>query len=121
MCARKTAKHKEWNGKLENFNGNIQKELFNQQRFSSVADMKRELAAHLRWYNHERTHHALGGLLVPADRYYGRVEHVLARIEAGKGGPDDMRSLHDRMLDLFKVTSRGGKVEIWLMGQRLMG
>jgi len=33
--------------------------------------------------NHARTHHALGGLLVPADRFYGRAEEVLARIETG--------------------------------------
>jgi transposase InsO family protein len=116
------AKHKQWNGKLENFNGNIQKELFNQHHFSSVAEMKHQLAAHLRWYNRERTHHALGGLLVPADRYYGRVEEVLARIEGGHvDDSDDMLQLNNRLLDLFKVTSRGGKTEIWLMGQRLMG
>jgi hypothetical protein len=34
-------------------------------------------------YNNARTHHALGGLLVPADRDFGRAEQVLARIEAG--------------------------------------
>jgi len=33
--------------------------------------MRRRLAAHLHWYNHGRTYHALGGLLVPADRHYG--------------------------------------------------
>jgi hypothetical protein len=80
------------------------------------------LAAHLSWYNHGRTHHALGGLLVPADRYYGRVEEVLARIEAGAGrDANDLLDLRDRCLELFKVTSRGGVPEIWLLGQRLLG
>jgi len=46
------------------------------QRFYDLSEMKRRLAAHVFWYNHARTHHALGGLLVPADRYYGRVEEV---------------------------------------------
>jgi hypothetical protein len=61
----------------------LDKELFDRHRFYDLAEMKRRLAAHLHWYNHARTHHALGGLLVPADRFYGRAEEVLARIEAG--------------------------------------
>ena len=117
-----TAKHKEWNGKVEVFNGNLHKELFDVHRFYDLAEMKRRLAAHLSWYNHARTHHALGGLLVPADRYYGRVEEVLARIEAGAGrDPSDLLALRDRCLELFKVTSRSGVPEVWLLGQRLLG
>ncbi len=116
------AEHKEWNGKVEVFHGNLHKEFFDVQRFYDVAEMKRRLSAHLSWYNHARTHHALGGLLVPADRYYGRVEEVLARIEAGAGrDANDLLDLRDRCLELFKVTSRGGVPEIWLLGQRLLG
>jgi len=116
------AKHKEWNGKVEVFNGNLAKELFNVHRFYDLAEMQRRLAAHLSWYNHARTHHALGGLLVPADRYYGRVEEVQARIEAGAGrDAGDLLELRDRCLELFKVTSRNGVPEVWLLGQRLLG
>jgi transposase InsO family protein len=116
------AEHKEWNGKLEVFNANLAKEFFDQQRFYDVAEMRRRLAAHLSWYNEARTHHALGGLLVPADRYYGRVEQVLARIEAGAGrDPADGVELRDRCLELFKVTSRAGVPEVWLLGQKLLG
>ncbi len=115
------AEHKEWNGKLEVFNANIQKELFDVQRFYDCAEMRRKLAAHLHWYNHARTSHALGGLLVPADRYFGRSEEVLARIEAGGGRElGDGLQLRNRCLELFKVISRGGAPEIWLMGQRLL-
>ena len=116
------AEHKEWNGKIEVFNANLQKELFDAHRFYDVAEMKRRLAAHLHWYNHRRTHHALGGLLVPADRYYGRVEEVLARIEAGAGADlhTDLLDLRGRELDLFRVSSTGGKPEVWLMGQRII-
>jgi len=116
------AEHKEWNGKIEVFNANIQKELFNAHRFYDVAEMKRRLASHLYWYNHRRTHHALGGLLVPADRYYGRVEEVMARIEAGAGADlhTDLLDLRDRVLELFKVVSIDGRPEVWLMGQRLL-
>ena len=116
------AEHKEWNGKVEVFNGNLAKELFDVQRFYDLSEMKRRLTAHLHWYNHRRTHHALGGLLVPADRYYGRVEEVLARIEAGAGASahTDLLDLRDRALELFKVVSRDGKPEIWLLGQPLL-
>jgi len=116
------AQHKEWNGKVEVFNGNLAKELFNVQHFYDVGEMKRRLSGHIHWYNHRRTHHALGGLLVPADRYYGRVEEVLARIEAGAGASThtDLLDLRDRALELFKVVSRDGKPEIWLLGQPLL-
>ena len=117
------AKHKEWNGKVEVFNGNLAKELFDVQRFYDVGEMKRRLQGHLHWYNHRRTHHALGGLLVPADRFYGRVAEVLARIEAGAGAGihTDLLDLRDRALELFKVVSRDGKPEVWLLGQPLLG
>jgi len=115
------AEDKEHNGKIENFNGNLHKELFDRYRFCDVADMQRRLAAHLHWYNHGRTHHALGGLLVPADRYFGRADEVLARIESGVGKePGGDIDLRDRCLELFKVISTGGLTEVWLMGQRLL-
>jgi len=116
------AEHKEWNGKVEVFNANLHKELFDAHRFYDVSEMRRRLAAHLVFYNHGRTHHALGGLLVPADRYYGRAEEVLARIEAGAGRElGDGVELRDRCLELFNVTSRGGVPEVWLLGQKLLG
>ena len=113
--------HKEHNGKLEVFNANVQKELFDVYRFYDVAEMRRRLAAHLHWYNHQRTSHALGGLLVPADRYYGRADEVLARIEAGAGREGlDTLDLRDRCLELFKVVSTRGVPEVWLMGQKIL-
>jgi len=116
------AEHKEWNGKVESFNGNLHKELFDAHRFSDVAEMRRRLATHLDFYNTGRTHHSLGGLLVPADRYFGRAEEVLARIEAGAGRElGDGVELRERCLELFKVQSRGGVPEVWLLGQKLLG
>lgn len=113
------AEKKEHNGKVEVFNANLHKELFDRHRFYDLAEMKRRLAAHLHWYNHARTHHALGGLLVPADRYYGRAVEVMARIEAGGQRDGDDLELRDRCLELFKVVSKNGTPEVWLLGQRL--
>lgn len=115
------ATDKEHNGKVEVFNANLHKELFDVQRFYDVAEMRRRLASHIHWYNHARTHHALGGLLVPADRYFGRDEEVLARIEAGAGRDlSDGIDLRERCLEIFKVISKDGVPEVWLMGQRLL-
>ncbi len=115
------AKHKEWNGKLEAFNGNLHSEFFNIHRCYDVAEMKRRLTQHLWWYNHERTHHALGGLLVPADRYYGRVEEVMRRIETvtSREGLDSMQ-LARRAMELFKVVRLDGEAQVWLLGQKLL-
>lgn len=116
------AEHKEWNGKLEVFNANLQKELLNAHRFYDLAEMRRRLAAHLHWYNHQRTSHALGGLLVPADRYYGREDEARARVAAGASNQPDIHALdlRDRVVDLFKIVQRGRETELWLMGQRLL-
>jgi len=113
------AEDKEHNGKVEVFNANLHKELFDRHRFYDLGEMKRRLAAHLHWYNHARTHHALGGLLVPADRYYGRAAEVLARIEAGAQREGDELDLRERCLELFKVVSKDGLPQVWLLGQRL--
>jgi transposase InsO family protein len=113
------ATDKELNGKVEVFNANLHKEFFDVQRYYDVAEMKRRLTSHLHFYNHGRTHHALGGLLVPADRYYGRADEVLARIEAGATRDSDEPELRERALELFKVVSRNGAPEVWLLGQRL--
>lgn len=114
------AEYKEWNGKVEVFNANLHKEFFDVTRFYDVAEMRRRLSTHLHWYNHQRTHHALGGLLVPADRYHGRAEEVLARLEAGVGREAaDGLGLRERCLELFKVVSHEGRAEIWLLGKKL--
>ena len=122
MDVTQIAASKTTNGKVENFNGNLQKELFDPHRFYDLAEMRRRLAAHLHWFNQRRTHHALGGLLVPADRFYGRVDEVMARIEAGVAADaSDTLQLRDRVLELFKVNSVGGQTEVWLMGHKLLG
>lgn len=110
--------HPSTNGKIEVFNGNLHKELLDRVTFADVGELHRRLGPHLHWYNHHRTHHALGGLLVPADRYYGRVEEVLARIETG-GVAADPLELATRSLDLFRVASHRGRTEIWLMGHKV--
>lgn len=110
------------NGKLEVLNANIQKELFNQETFFDLGEAQRRLSAWISFYNFRRTHHALGGLLVPADRYFGRADEVLAQIEAGRNpeGLGEPIAPGERHLDLFRIASHRGQVEIHLMGQRFL-
>lgn len=111
----------ETNGKLEVLNANIQKELFNVERFFDLAEASHRLNAWVDFYNMKRTHHALGGLLVPGDRYFGRVARVLAEIEAGRPPEDTALPIPAsvRLLDLFRVTTLGGRLEVHLMGERI--
>ena len=45
---------------------------------------------------------------------------MLARIEAGAGRDTDELELRHRCLELFKVVSRDGAAEVWLMGNKLL-
>ncbi|MFZ5785954.1 MAG: hypothetical protein ACOY3Y_05890, partial [Acidobacteriota bacterium] len=55
------------------------------------------------------------------DRYFGRADRVLAALEAGRSGEGicEPMSVAARALDLLRVTSRAGQVEVLLMGQRI--
>jgi hypothetical protein len=59
---------------------------------------------------------------VPADRFYGIAEQSLRRIEQGLGAQTaELTSADARALELFRVLSRGGKPELWLMGEKIFG
>jgi transposase InsO family protein len=108
------------NSKLEALNANVRKELLSRVEFADVAEARLEVARWVRAYNYERVHEGLGGLLVPADRFFGRVDEVLAQLERGEPvvvpGP---LAPDARTLELFRVVSRGGRPELWLLGERV--
>jgi transposase InsO family protein len=106
------------NGKLEVLNANVAKELFNQETFFDLGEAARRLAAWIHFYNFRRTHHALGGLLVPADRYFGRQDEVMAAIESGQrpDGLGEPLAVEHRELDLLRLTSCRGRLELSLLG-----
>ena len=112
----------ETNGKLEALNANIQKEVFDEERFFDLAETHRRFRSWVEFYNLRRTHVSLGGLLVPADRYFGRTEEVLACIESQRppAGIGEPAPVGERHLDLFRISSHRGQVEVHLMGHRLV-
>lgn len=108
------------NSKLEALNGNVRKELLSRVEFSDIADARQQIARWVHTYNFERVHEGLGGLLVPADRYLGRTKEVLAQLE--RGDPvvvPGVDAVDSRALELFRVISRAGRAELWLLGERL--
>lgn len=116
------AKEAAVNGKVEALNAAFQKECSGQIEFTNLTDAARRVGQWVDRYNHQRTHHALGGLLVPADRFYGLAERTLKLIEQGNGAHAlDLLNPDNRGLEIFRVTSHGGKAEVYLMGKKIMG
>jgi putative transposase len=116
------AKDPSVNGKVESLNSSFQRELVQRVEFADRDDAQRQIAAWVRHYNFQRTHQALGGLLVPADRFLGCVEDSMRRIEEGHGGsPLDLLAPESRALELFRVVSEGGSPKVYLMGRKILG
>jgi putative transposase len=116
------AKKASVNGKVEALNASFQKECVHQTEFMDLTDAARSISRWVDHYNHRRTHHGLGGLLVPADRFYGIADQSLKRIEQGLGAETaELTNPDSRGLELFRVISYGGKPQIWLMGEKILG
>ncbi len=115
------AKEAAVNGKVEALNASIQKELIRQVEFMDLVDARQQVGRWVQLYNYKRTHHALGGMLVPADRFHGWQEETLKRIEQGHGADEaDLLSPEGRGLELFKVISIGGHPTVYLMGKKIL-
>lgn len=119
------AQHPQTCGKIESVNRSIQKELIDRVEFRNFLDAKAQIAGWIDGYNHRRCHQALGGVLVPADRFFGRADEVLARIEANANGtrprdpipPEIQTGDGDRSISLFQVRLTAGMIELWLFGR----
>ena len=110
------------NGKLERLVFTVRKELLTQVEFADLDDARNRIAVWVHSYNYRRTHMALGGLLVPADRFHGMAEEALRRIEQGHAAsPFDVLVPAGRALEIFRVVSVAGQVSVYLMGQKLFG
>lgn len=110
------------NGKIEALNAAVQKECLTQYEMTDLTDAARVIGRWVDTFNHQRTHHGLGGLLVPADRFYGLADRTLKMIGEGQGGHAlDILNPDHRGLELFRVVSHGGNPEVYLMGKKILG
>lgn len=116
------AKEARTNGKVEALNAAFQKECLRQREFMSLADTQNAVALWVERYNHQRTHHSLGGVLVPADRFYGLEERTMQLIEVGEGASAlELLNPAYRSLELFKIVSDQGETQVYLMGKKILG
>ena len=58
------------NGKIENLNQQLEKELLLTTTFASLTHLKNELSNWIGFYNFSRPHQGLAGVQVPADRFF---------------------------------------------------
>jgi len=70
-----SAHHPQTLGKIESFFRNIQIELINREHFSDIAQAQSKIKDYIEYYNFDRVHQGIGGL-VPADRYFGLEKEV---------------------------------------------
>jgi len=113
-------------GKVEAVNKAIQKELIDRVEFRNYLDAKEQIGRWVDEFNHQRTHQGLGGVLVPADRFYGRADRVLERIEEARSGggrdpvPPELETKEgDREVTLFQLRLLGDIIEVWLFGRKI--
>jgi putative transposase len=114
-----SAHHPQTLGKIEAANRQLQKELIGRKAFCSVNEAQGALGQWVETYNYQRTHQGLGGLLVPADRFHGRVKEVLKRISDGLDPATDScyaRQEVARSLVNVVLEPEGG-VRLYVLGQ----
>jgi len=84
------------NGKIENLNQQVQKELLNVRRFTSLAEFETGLADWVEHFNFRRCHQGLGKLQVPADRYFPGAEKAYTKAsEKNRSESEMLRALQD--------------------------
>jgi transposase InsO family protein len=87
------------NGKLENLNQQVQKELLDVRRFTSLAEFEKALAVWVSHYNFQRCHQGLAKLQVPADRFYPGAMAGYAQAGVQQRGEGEMlRALQELIL-----------------------
>jgi len=69
-------RHPQTLGKIERFWGTLWRECVETAVFLDLADARARIGHFIDWYNFQRTHSGVGGL-VPADRFFGAAPEVL--------------------------------------------
>lgn len=116
------AHHPQTLGKVEACNRRLKQELIDQQRFSTVDDARAAIDHWVYHYNYKRTHQGIGGLVVPAERFHGQADQVLAAVAKGIDvGADHCYSFGDidrSMINL--VLNPDGKLTLYLLGRPIL-
>jgi transposase InsO family protein len=113
--------HPQTLGKIEAVNKHLQKELIKREEFKSVSEAEVAIEKWIKTYNYERTHQGLGGFLVPAERFHGRVDEVLKFICEGLDPTAKtcyvMEGISRSLVNL--VIESEGRMTLYFLGQPL--
>lgn len=107
--------HPQTLGKVEALNRRIQAELFRQRHFATLSQAASALKEWAWHYNQKRPHQGIGGLLVPAERFYGQSQKVLDDIASGCDVTHDSGELERSIVNL--VLAPDGTMTLYLLGQ----
>jgi putative transposase len=98
-------------GKVESAIGTLKRELWECFHFEDRDEAERRLSAFVEDYNHRRAHMGIDGL-VPADRFFGRADHVLARIDAISRGRLASNALPGAPVEETLTAASGAPLEV---------
>jgi transposase InsO family protein len=117
-------------GKIEALADTVQRELWHVRQFGSVPEAKVALVEFFRRYNFARAHMGLHGL-TPADRFLGRWEEVMERVQAasrhrqgapaGKGQDPFVTEevLPDGPFEVLRLLIENGRMTLAFLGHRV--
>jgi transposase InsO family protein len=120
-------------GKVESMIGTVRRELWEVEHFGDVGEATKRLASFFDEYNHGRAHMGIDGL-TPADRFFGRADHVLAAIDGisrrrqgasamvlTEGAPfEELLGIHTGApLEVLRLVIEDGRMELRFCGARV--
>jgi len=118
-------------GKVESLAGTLRRELWEVEHMESSGHARAALGRFFQHFNHRRAHMGIDGL-VPADRFFGRAEEVLAHVQAASrrrqgalvsaGAADPFVSEEsgpDVPFEMLRLVVTGGRVELRFLGHRV--
>jgi transposase InsO family protein len=120
-------------GKIESLADTVQRELWQVRHFGSVRETRDALGDFFHHYNFRRAHMGIDGL-TPADRFFGRWEEVMERVQAASRGrqgaaalagglPEDPfvteEVLLDGPLEMLRLLVQNGRMWLTFLGHRV--
>jgi putative transposase len=114
--------HPQTLGKVEACNRRLQHEVLIQQHFAGLHETQDAIGKWVEHYNYQRSHQGIGGFLVPAERFHGQAEQVLAAMaksvdvstDAGYSFSEIERSL------INLVLSPDGALTLYIAGRPIL-
>ena len=114
--------HPQTLGKVEALNKRLKRELIDQNHFSTAHEAETAIGNWVEHYNYKRTHQGIGGFLVPAERFHGQAEQVLAAVAEGIDVTDDngynFSGIERSVVNL--MLSPGGKLTLYVVGRPIV-